>query len=218
MSESHDVPLTRVAPDAQPHARPRSEEILRLLRVRLPIVVIVAALSALTAWILASRQPAVYRATAIAAVAPLVDKLPVGDQVRGVEALDRRTIVATAAALASTPETIQSGLEKTGIAKGSYVIRAIPLPNTNLLRVEVEDSDPARAATIANRVPPIVGQQTIAIFKFFDLRVVSPAVAGVQIAPRATRAAAAGVVLGLFLGTAVAWAIEKLRADATRAA
>jgi hypothetical protein len=213
MTDRENAPLTHVP--SQPAAQ-TSESILRLLRVRFPIILIVAALSAVTASILASMQPARYRASAIAAIEPLVEKLPVGDQMRGVETLDHRTIVATAAALASTPLTIEPRLQQNGFPRSGYVIRAIPLPNTNLLRVEVEDSNPARAAAIANQVPLIIGQQTIAIFKFFDVKIVSPAGPGEQFSPRVARATAAGVVVGLFLGIAAAWAVEKVRGETPR--
>ena len=198
-----------LADDMAPARTTRTDDAFRLVKTRLPIVVIITVLAAMTAWLLASMQPARYRASALAAVTLAPRGLSPDEQMRAIESLDRRTVVATAAALASSPDTIQSALAAAGAEDAT--VRAFPLPNTNLLRVEVEDGDAARAAAIANRVPALAGQKTTAIFRFYDLSVVAPAAAGEKIFPRPERAAAAGVVIGLLLGIGVAWALEKLR-------
>lgn len=156
------------------------------------------------AWISAAMQPSQYRATALAAVAPLADMLQANEVLRGVEVLERRTVVATIAALASTAATRTQAAAVTG-----YEIEAEVLPNTNLFRVNVQGRDAAEAAAIANRVPGVLSAQTRAMFKYYGVTMVSPATSpSSPFLPRPGRAVAAGLLLGLLLGFLAAYVME----------
>lgn len=165
----------------------------------------------LLAWIFAAMQPKRYRASAVAAVAPLSEALSSTDLLRGVEVLEGRTVVATVAALAGTPATRQQVFQdQTG--SSDTTIAAVVLPNTNLVRVDVEAGDPARAAEVANRVVSRLSAQTRAMYRLYGVTPVSPASSPSEpISPRVARTIMAGLLIGLAFGAAAAMAIEKFR-------
>ena len=169
---------------------------------------LIAAAVTLLAWLVAAVQPKRYRATAIAAVAPVAERLSPSDLLRGVDTLERRVIVASLAALASAPVTLQQAQAGSG-----YTINAVVMPNTNLFRIDVEGRDPKRAADIANRTAAVLGAQARAIYKLYSVTLVSAAAPPKDPAlPRVGRAVAAGLVLGTLLGCAAAWLLDRRRA------
>lgn len=174
------------------------------------VAALVAAAVTLLAWLAAAVQPKRYRATAIAAVAPLADKLTSTDLIRGVDTLERRVIVSSLAALAAAPVT-----QRQTRATDDYRITALVMPNTNLFRIEVEGPDPKQAAAIANQVPTILGAQAQAMYRLYGVSLVSNASPPSDPSlPRVGRALAAGFVLGAFLGVAVAWLLDRRGASA----
>ena len=153
------------------------------------------------AWSLAAMQPRRYRASVLASVIPIANLLEPNELLRSVEVLERRTVVATVAALAATPVT----RTRAAVASG-YRVEAVVQPNTNLFRVDVEGSDPTTAATIANRLPGVLDLQTRGLYKYYSVALVSPAVPpDAPFLPRTSRAIAAGLVIGLFLGLLAAY-------------
>ena len=173
------------------------------------LIVLPAIATMLIAWMIAALQPKRYRASATAAVTPVRQGLEPNELLRSVEALDRRTVVATVAALATTPLTTSKAL--TGDTTGFSVSTSV-LPNTNLFRVDVEGGDPAAAADVANRIPTLLSAQTRAMFDVYGVTMVSPASPpSAPFAPRVGRAAAAGLVVGLIIGLALVYALHALR-------
>jgi capsular polysaccharide biosynthesis protein len=165
----------------------------------------ITVLAASIAWLLAALQPPRYRASALASVAPTPDALQPNELLRGVEVLAQRTVVATIAALASTPATRGEVAAATG-----YDIEATVLPNTNLVRVDVEGGDAAQTAAIANRIPAVLSTQTRAMYKYYAVTMVSPAARpDAPFLPRTGRGVAAGVLIGLFLGLMTAWFTQR---------
>jgi hypothetical protein len=166
-----------------------------------------ALIGMIIAWILTALEPDRYRATLLAAVAPLSETLDSTDVLRGVEVLEQRTVVATVAALASTPATsvIQAG-------DADYSIDASVLPNTNLVRIEVVGGDAARATAIANRLPAVLDRHTRNMFKLYGVKPVSPAIQPTEpISTGSGRAILAGLLIGFVIGAAIAIAVEKFR-------
>jgi capsular polysaccharide biosynthesis protein len=185
------------------------EDATGILRRNWKLLVLPAVVTMLFAWLVAALQPKRYRAGAIAAVTPLRQGLQPSEVLRGVEALDRRTVIATVAALASTPLTLRQAY---GSNAQKLNVSAAVLPNTNLFRVDVEGTDPAAAAAVANRIPELLSAQTRAMFNVYDVTTVSAAVTPTEpFAPRAGRAAVAGLLIGLFIGAALTYALHALR-------
>ena len=171
-----------------------------MLRQWKRVVLITLAVTAI-AWSLAAIQPPRYRASALASVSPLADALQPNELLRGVEVLERRTVVATVAALAATPVT-----RNRAAAGPGYQVEAAVVPNTNLFRVNVEGGNAAEAAAIANRVPQVLSAQTRAMYKYYGVTMISPAATpDSPFVPRIGRAVAAGLLIGLFLGLIAAY-------------
>jgi len=185
---------------ATPPRHGTAEEVLRAIRVRWPILVVFAVVGALLAWLVGSMQPKRYRASTVAAVVPRAELMPAEDQIRGIQALDQRTIVATVAALPELPSIADSLTGGHG-----YAVRAVVLPNTNLLRIDVDGADPKRAAAIANAVPALLAARTKSIFGLYGVTTVSTASGGELVFPRIERIVAAGLVIGLIIGLTIAW-------------
>ncbi len=159
-------------------------------------------------WVIASLQTKRYRASSIAAVSPLSEMLTATDLIRGVDTLERRVVVSSLAALAGAPVT-----RRQTRASSDYVISAAVLPNTNLVRIDVEGPDARRAAVIANEVPSVLAAQSRAMYRLYGVSLVSEATAPSRPAtPRMERALAAGLLLGAFLGMVAAWLRGRRRA------
>jgi hypothetical protein len=171
------------------------------------VVALIAAAAMLVAWLLAAIQPKRYRAISIAAITPDARLLEPAEMIRGVDTLERRVIVASITALANAPATRESAG-----ATDDYDISAFVLPNTNLFRIEVEGANARQAASIANRLPDYLAGQARAMYRVYGVTLVSPASAPKHhFLPRADRAAATGLALGVLLGIAAAWILHRRR-------
>lgn len=187
-------PPARVRPAAAPIAHVMLRDWKRVLLTTIAVTAI--------AWSLAAMQPRRYRASVLASVAPITEALEPNELLRSVEVLERRTVVGTVAALATTPAT----RARIGVASG-YRVEPAVLPNTNLFRVDVEGENAAQAAAIANRFPAVLNAQTRAMYKYYGVSLVSPAATpDAPFSPRTGRAVAAGFAIGLFLGLLAAFA------------
>lgn len=173
----------------------------KIISDHVTLILAVTFITAGIAWMLTALQPDRYRAGALAAVAPLGASLEPNEVLRGVEVLERRTVVATIAALAST-----DSMRNQVSAGKDYDVEAVVLPNTNLFRVDVTGPNAAQTATIANRVPGLLSKQTQAMYKFYGVTMVSPATTPTESSvPRTGRAIATGLLIGLFLGLLAAF-------------
>jgi hypothetical protein len=148
------------------------------------------------AWLLAVLQPPRYRAVSTASIAPVSATLSPYDVVHSIDALQLRSIGATVAALASSPQT------RVAVAAGSEtVIEGMVVPETSLVRIVVEDRDPRRAAVIANRVPAALSGQSVAALRLYRVAMAAPAARpAAPYLPRPKRAATAGLLIGAFTG------------------
>lgn len=190
-----------------PHAvGSTADQVVRAVVRHWPVVILTAAAVMLLAWLFASVQPKRYRVTAVGAVAPMVEGLTTTDVIRGVDSLERRVIISTVAALAAAPATRREAL---GQLHG-YSISSSVVPNTNLFNIIVEGGDAKQVAAVANRIPSLVSGQTAAMFKLYRVTLISPATPPDEaILPRVSRAAIAGLLLGLVAGVAIAWLLDQ---------
>jgi capsular polysaccharide biosynthesis protein len=164
----------------------------------------------LAAWLIAAMQPKRYQSEAIVSVSPIVAQLSDSELLHGIDALERRVVVATVAALASSDSTRR---RTTRALRGDYGIDATVLPSTNLIRIRVEGPDPEQVAAIANRIPPLLDEQTRAMYRVYTIGTVSAGVVPkAPFLPRVERAVIVGLVLGVLLGVAIAYLIERRRA------
>lgn len=167
-----------------------------IVRTQWRVIALSIILMTALAWILALALPRRYHATAIGVVAPLAGTLTPSEAFHGVEALDRRSLVATVAALPSTAYT----------ASREYDVSAAVLPNTNLVRIDVDARSAGQAASVANDTLTELATQTRTMFKYYDVTLVKKAVPPAEAAlPHRARIIAAGWVLGILIGAALAY-------------
>jgi hypothetical protein len=188
-------------PPGRAKARPTltSEQLIRIARTRWKAMAVAIAAALVVAVIIAAALPKRYRATAVGVVAPLTNTLTPSEAFHGVEALDRRSVVATVAALPSTAWSQHH----------DYDITAAVLPNTNLVRIDVDANSPEMASSVANTTLNELGAQTTSMFKYYGVtpvtRAIPPAAAS---SPHRARILAAGLIVGLFLAAALAYVLD----------
>ena len=207
------VERDRASAPVVPRAAAPAGSLARMVRAHWKVIAAITLVTIGLAWILAAMQPDMYRASALAAVAPVSEGLEAAEVMRGVEVLDRRTIVATVAALAGTNTT-----RTRASVDNQYNVEAVVLPNTNLFRVDVEGADAGQAAAIANRLAQTLNEQTRAMYKYYGVTMVSPAdTPASPFSPRPSRAIATGLLLGLLLGLIAAYVLSARAAARGRA-
>lgn len=191
---------------------------LRALRRWWWLPVVTAVVAAGTAGVLTSREVPRYLATATAIVAPTADIQDSSELLRSLDTLERRTVVATFARVASTRETRTATAQHLGLEAGEvsgHRITASVISSTNLIRIQAEGPDPEVAALLANAAVFVTEAQARRMYRIFTLETVESAAAPSRpVHPDPQRNLAVGVILGLFLGMLVAVAIEGVRGPA----
>lgn len=188
---------------------------LRAVRRGWWVALLVTAATVLVAWILASRERPVYRASASLVATPSSDVEAPGDALDAIDTLERRTIVATFSKIPAAPDTREDAARRLGLEPRDiryYWIGASVLPNTNIVRIDVLGPDPERAAEVANAVAAETRRVARSLYKVFTLRRLARAEPPDEPErPDPQRAVAEGGVLGLFLGALAALVLETLR-------
>ena len=201
-----DLPAKEVAVAAVP--RP-TNDILSSMARHWVLIVLVTLAAALLASIIAAAQPKRFQAESVASVSPIATQLSDSETLHGIDALERRVVVATVAALASSDIT-QGRTIRT--LRGGYEIDATVIPSTNLIRINVQGPDPKQVAALANRVPPLLDAQTRAMYRVYTVAPVSAAaVPAAPFLPRVDRAVLAGLAIGALLGAGIAYLLDRRR-------
>lgn len=197
--DTNTLTLAPEPPRNRAKTKRSTEDLLRIARARWRPIAITIAAALVIAAILAAALPKRYRATAVGVVAPLTSTLSPSEAFHGVEALDRRSVVATVAALPSTSWS----------QRHDYDISAAVLPNTNLVRIDVDASSPEMAASVANTTLNELGAQTTSMFKYYGLTPVTHALPPTTAAsPHRGRILLAGLLIGLFVAAGVAYVLD----------
>lgn len=192
---------------SEPVVRGAADEVVRSIARHWILVALTTVGVALFAWLFAATQPKRYQSQAIASVSPIVNQLSDSEVLHGIDALERRVVVATVAALASSDSTRHRTIRA---LRGDYAIDATVLPSTNLIRISVEGPDPKQVAAIANRIPALLDEQTRAMYRVYTIATISAGVVPeAPFLPRVERAVMVGLVLGILLGVAVAYLIDR---------
>jgi uncharacterized protein involved in exopolysaccharide biosynthesis len=188
---------------------------LRAVRRGWWVALLAAAATVLAAWLLASRERPVYRASASLVATPSSAVEAPGDVLDAIDTLERRTLVATFSKIPAAPDTREDAARRLGVEPRDiryYWIGGSVLPNTNIVRIDVIGPDPQRAAEVANAVAAETRDEARSLYKVFTLRHLARAEApDAPERPDPKRAVAVGGVVGLFLGGLAALALEALR-------
>jgi capsular polysaccharide biosynthesis protein len=152
-----------------------------------------------------SRQPHVYRASALLAVIPNSSVQADADVLRSLDVLERRTLLATFAQLPGTREmrtAVAKAMDRDPSRLTAYRIGAAVLPNTNIIRINVDGPDPALAARMATAAGELAAVEARSLYRIYTMRPVAAAEASTRpIHPDQRRNSLAAGVVGLFIGT-----------------
>src|SRR5688500_3412233 len=108
-----------------------------------------------------SSQPRTYRASAMLAVVPNSGVQADADILRSLDALERRTLLATFARLPGTAETKAAVAATLRLDFGrmrTYAFGASVLPSTNIIRIDVDGADPGLAALLEKADGAVVAE------------------------------------------------------------
>jgi capsular polysaccharide biosynthesis protein len=194
-----------------------TESFLRVLMRRwwIPAATLTAGLAAGFWW--TSREPRIYRASAMLAVVPN-SSIGDADVLRSLDSLERRTVLATFARLPTTRETlvaVAERLERNPVELANYQLGASVLPNTNIIRIDVDGPDPRMAAHLANAAGEVVGAEARSLYRIYTMRPIAAAEASKRpVHPDPGRNALAAGVLGLFVGAVVVGTVGAPRGGA----
>ena len=187
----------------------RRADDLRSIKRHWMLIALTTVAVTLLAWLVAATQPKRYQSEAVASVSPIVNQLSDSEVLHGIDALERRVVVATVAALASSDSTRRRTILT---LPGHYAINATVLPSTNLIRITVEGPNPKQVAAIANRIPALLDEQTRAMYRVYTIAPISAGVVPeAPFLPRVERAVMVGIILGVLLGAAIAYLIDRRR-------
>lgn len=152
-----------------------------------------------------SLQPRTYRASAMLAVVPNTSVQSDADVLRSLDALERRTLLATFARLPGTRETraaVADMLQQDPRRLTEYAFGAAVLPSTNIIRIDVDGPDPALAARLANAAGDVAAAEARSLYRIYTMRPIAAATASTRpIYPDPSRNSLAASVGGLFIGT-----------------
>ncbi len=177
------------------------------------VAIIVVAL--IVTAIVTARQRPVYEASAQIVAAPSAAITDPADQVRALETLERRTVVATFARMAATNESrdaVAQALKLDPKRARDFRTRGSVVPSTNIIRIDTRGPDPRLAAVIANATAERTAREAEALYGVYSLRFLARATPpGGPAYPNRRRNFLVGGAIGLFLGIATALARERLR-------
>jgi capsular polysaccharide biosynthesis protein len=187
----------------------------RALRTWWWVILAVPFLSVLAAAHLTSQQEPLFRSATEVAVVPSPDLTEPSDVLRGLETLERRTIIATFASIAETNETLglavaRLDLDESGIS--GYRVQASVVPRTNIIRISVEGRDGERASLLANTLADVVAEEAKTMYQLFEFRRLESArPPRGPFHPDPSRNALVAAILGVFVGLFSALALDYVR-------
>lgn len=182
--------------------------ISRTLLRRWWVVLLPLAASLLFTGLWLARQTPLYEAAATLAVVPASSVRHTADILRGLETLERRSVVATIARIPGSPESRRLAAERLGVEEAElrpYRVRGSVLPYTNAVRVEVTGPDAGRAIDMADALAVATRHQGRSLYRVFSLRPLEEAQASSRpVWPDRRRAWLVAVVVGLAVGGGLA--------------
>lgn len=162
------------------------------------------------AHVLTQRQTPVYRATSTLVVAPDPAISEVAEVLRTVDALERRSVLATFAELVRSPRVKQAAaqeLEWDPARASAYRISASVLPHANVLRVSVEGPDADGVAALSRAAASMAAAEGRRLYSPFAAELLAEASAPMRpTLPDPRRNLLVAGTLGLFLGLGLALA------------
>lgn len=167
-----------------------------------------------TALLTAAETP-IYRGESTWVVTPIAEIEDATHVMRALESLERRTVVATFARIATTRDIRAAVEERLGMeeyALSDYRIGVSVVPYTNLIRFEVQGPEREVAARAVGALARETRNEALGMYRIYILREFEESRAGSRpVHPDWRRNLAVAVVVGLFLGLSVALSLAVLR-------
>lgn len=158
------------------------------------------------------RQPPIYQATTTVVIGPSGRLTEVSQIVNSLNALDRRSVVATYAKIPTSRTVRDRTREQLGLSSSQmrlYRVRTAIVPDTNILQIIVEGPDPRLVADVANAIAEQTKNYAPEFYGIFGLSILDRALPPTRpVAPELARNVSLGAVLGLLLGIGLALLIE----------
>ena len=170
------------------------------------LIVLATALTVGSTAVFVLLQKPVYQASTIVELKPSVVLEDPNQILNTINALTRRNVINTIARKATSMSMHEEVAREMGVpveAVLSARVQTITPPETNLIEVRAQSTDPAFAAAVAN----IVAQQMLGqdYEKVISMEVIDPAMPPTSpIAPQPVRLLTLGLIFGLILGVAFA--------------
>lgn len=171
------------------------------------------------ALVLAMRAEKVYRSSVSLVVVPNDSVSESDDYIRSLDTLDRRSIIAT---LSEIPETrrarvaAQERMGGTSDLRYDHRVHTSVLPNTNILRIDVEGPDPDTAADYANALGTVTRESGSELYRIFDVLLLEEARPRSRpVRPDVRRILTVALILGALLGIVSAFVLETLARPST---
>jgi len=170
------------------------------------LIVLATALTVGSTAVFVLLQKPVYQASTIVELKPSVVLEDPNQILNTINALTRRNVINTIARKATSMSMHEEVAREMGVpveAVLSARVQTITPPETNLIEVRAQSTDPAFAAAVAN----IVAQQMLGqdYEKVISMEVIDPAMPPTSpIAPQPARLLTLGLIFGLILGVAFA--------------
>jgi capsular polysaccharide biosynthesis protein len=170
------------------------------------LIVLATALTVGSTAVFVLLQKPVYQASTIVELKPSVVLEDPNQILNTINALTRRNVINTIARKATSMSMHEEVAREMGVpveAVLSARVQTITPPETNLIEVRAQSTDPAFAAAVANIVAQkMLGQD---YEKVISMEVIDPAVPPTSpIAPQPMRLLTLGLIFGLILGVAFA--------------
>jgi capsular polysaccharide biosynthesis protein len=179
------------------------------------IILLIIVLSLVTAGLLTARQTPVYQSSGMLVAAPSSMASDTGEIIRSLETLERRTVIATFARIPTTREMREAVALELEVPAGQlrgYRINGSVVPNTNIIRIDVEGGDPEMVAKVANAVGDVTARESRDLYRVYSLRWLARANPARRPSfPDPQRNYLVGGVTGLVLGVAAALALGRGR-------
>lgn len=164
-----------------------------------------------------SRQEPVYRASTMVVVTPDAEVEETNEFLRTLETLERRTVLATFARIPmarEAREALANGLQRELSEVQRFRIAAGVVPNTNVIRIDVDGPDPDVSAEVANAAAEHMRVEAAGLYRIFTMRPLAaarPSSRPIQPDPR--RNLMIGGILGLFGAALAMFSLNRLVGD-----
>lgn len=170
-----------------------------------------------TALLVSFITPSVYRATSRFIVSPNVAVFTNSSDVNSsMDTLDRRSIINTYKELLASPSVYGSHPDiqeiPTATFQKEFTIKAVVIPDTNILQLTVDGGDPTAVTKIANAIEEQSTSYINKMYPVYNFTILDSAVVPTEpILPKPVQNASLALLIGLFLGIGLAFLQDQLQ-------